>query len=158
MHRNKQSSLFDDLAGAAEQRQRDGEAEGLGSFEIDDQLDFSGPLDGQIGGLLAFGNAAGVAHQTVSVAQAHSIAHQAAGCDEFANSAIKAVLVSRALLVKIKRDLENQMRGLPKNLGLVIGRAKMSRGCAKVRRDFASHVADGTEFKWSSKEVATQPA
>src|SRR6201988_5486261 len=40
--------------------------------------------------------------------------------------AIKALLVSRSLLVKIKRDLENQMRGLLKNLGLVIGRAKMN--------------------------------
>jgi len=36
---------------------------------------------------------------------------------------VKALLVSRALLVKIKRDLENQIRGLLKNLGLVIGRA-----------------------------------
>src|SRR5437763_9084439 len=40
--------------------------------------------------------------------------------------AIKALLVSRALLVKIKRDLENQIRGLLKNLALVIGRAKMN--------------------------------
>src|SRR5271155_1667168 len=40
--------------------------------------------------------------------------------------AIKALLVSRALLVKIKRDLENQIRGLLKNLGLVIGRAKFN--------------------------------
>ena len=40
--------------------------------------------------------------------------------------ALKALLVSRALLVKIKRDLENQVRGLLKNLGLVIGRAKMN--------------------------------
>jgi transposase len=40
--------------------------------------------------------------------------------------AVKAVLVSRALLVKIKRDLENQVRGLLKNLGLVVGRAKMN--------------------------------
>jgi transposase len=31
--------------------------------------------------------------------------------------AVKALLVSRALLVKIKRDLENQIRGLLKNLG-----------------------------------------
>jgi transposase len=42
-----------------------------------------------------------------------------------ASHAVKALLVSRALLVKIKRDLENQIRGLLKNLGLVIGRAKM---------------------------------
>jgi len=36
---------------------------------------------------------------------------------------IRAVLNSRAQLVKIKRDLENQIRGLLKNLGLVIGKA-----------------------------------
>ena len=40
--------------------------------------------------------------------------------------AVRALLVSRALLVKIKRDLENQVRGLLKNLGLVIGRAKVN--------------------------------
>jgi len=39
---------------------------------------------------------------------------------------VKALLVSRALLVKIKRDLENQIRGLLKNLGLVVGRAKFN--------------------------------
>jgi hypothetical protein len=33
---------------------------------------------------------------------------------------------SRALLVKIKRDLENHVRGLLKNLCLVIGRAKFN--------------------------------
>jgi transposase len=36
---------------------------------------------------------------------------------------LRAVLNSRAQLVKIKRDLENQIRGLLKNLGLVIGKA-----------------------------------
>ena len=40
--------------------------------------------------------------------------------------ATKALLVSRALLVKIKRNIENQIRGLLKNLGRVIGRAKMN--------------------------------
>jgi transposase len=40
--------------------------------------------------------------------------------------ATKALLASRALLVKVKRDLENQIRGLLKNLGLVIGRAKFN--------------------------------
>ena len=39
---------------------------------------------------------------------------------------IRALLASRALLVKVKRDVENQVRGLLKNLGLVIGRAKMN--------------------------------
>ena len=36
---------------------------------------------------------------------------------------IRAVLGSRAQLVKIKRDLENQIRGLMKNQGLMIGKA-----------------------------------
>jgi transposase len=40
--------------------------------------------------------------------------------------AVKALLTSRALLVKIKRDLENQIRGLLKNFGRVIGRAKFN--------------------------------
>jgi transposase len=40
--------------------------------------------------------------------------------------AVKALLASRALLVKIKRDIKNQIRGLLKNLGLVIGRAKFN--------------------------------
>ncbi len=35
---------------------------------------------------------------------------------------IRALLNGRAQLVKIKRDLENQIRGLLKNLGLVIGK------------------------------------
>jgi transposase len=39
---------------------------------------------------------------------------------------LKALLAGRALLVKIKRDLENHIRGLLKNLGLVIGRAKFN--------------------------------
>src|ERR1700757_1573920 len=45
---------------------------------------------------------------------------------------VKALLVSRALLVKIKRDLENQIRGLLKNLGLVIGRAKFNVFAART--------------------------
>jgi transposase len=39
---------------------------------------------------------------------------------------VRALLASRALLVKMKRDLENHVRGLLKNLGLVIGRAKFN--------------------------------
>jgi transposase len=40
--------------------------------------------------------------------------------------AVRALLASRALLVELKRDLENQIRGLLKNFGLVIGRAKLN--------------------------------
>jgi transposase len=39
---------------------------------------------------------------------------------------VRALLASRALLVKIKRDLENQVCGPLKNLGLVIGRGKFN--------------------------------
>jgi transposase len=46
--------------------------------------------------------------------------------------AIKALLVSRTLLVKIKRDVENQIRVLLKNLGLVIGRAKLNAFAARA--------------------------
>jgi transposase len=45
--------------------------------------------------------------------------------------AIRALLGSRALLVAMKRDLENQIRGLLKNFGLV-GRAKMNTFTAKA--------------------------
>ena len=37
---------------------------------------------------------------------------------------VRSVLNSRALLVRIKRDLGNQIRGLLKNLGLIIGKAQ----------------------------------
>ena len=39
---------------------------------------------------------------------------------------VRALLASRAMLVEIKRDLENHVRGLLKNLGLVIGSAPSS--------------------------------
>jgi transposase len=59
---------------------------------------------------------------------------------------IKALLSSRALLVKIKRDLENQIRGLLKNLGLIIGPAKGNTFAVRAealildRRDLAAAV------------------
>jgi transposase len=46
--------------------------------------------------------------------------------------AIRALLSSRSLLVGLKRDLENQITGLLKNFGLVIGRAKMNTFTAKA--------------------------
>ena len=45
---------------------------------------------------------------------------------------VRALLASRALLVKIKRDLENHVRGLLKNLGLVIGRATFNVFAARA--------------------------
>jgi transposase len=63
--------------------------------------------------------------------------HKEVRVKDLDSHAVKALLVSRALLVKIKRDLENQVRGLLKNLGLVIGPAKMNA--------FALRAAELTE-------------
>ena len=56
---------------------------------------------------------------------------------------IRAVLNRRALLVKIKRDLENQIRGLPKNLGLIIGKAS-----GNVFRQKAEELLGGEGLLW----------
>ena len=48
--------------------------------------------------------------------------------------AVRALLASRALLVEMKRDIENQIRGLLKNFGLVIGRAKMNTFTVRAYR------------------------
>lgn len=47
--------------------------------------------------------------------------------------AIRSLLASRALLVKVKCDLENQIRGLLKNLGLMIGRAGANAFTARAK-------------------------
>lgn len=46
--------------------------------------------------------------------------------------AIRALLSSRAPLVELKRDLENQIRGLLKSVGLVIGRCKLNMFTARA--------------------------
>src|SRR5262245_536749 len=76
--------LFDHLVGTAEERDRDGEAQRLGRLEVNDQLDFSGLLDGQVSRFLALENSPCVdASQAVTVPIAASIAHQASGCGEW---------------------------------------------------------------------------
>ncbi len=47
--------------------------------------------------------------------------------------AIRGLLISRALLVRMLRDIENQIRGLLKNCGGVIGRAKQGVFTRRVR-------------------------
>ena len=58
---------------------------------------------------------------------------------------VRALLNSRALLVKIKRDLENQIRGLLKNLGLVIGKAG-----GNVFRRRAEELIGGQGLLWAA--------
>jgi transposase len=52
---------------------------------------------------------------------------------------VRAVLNTRALLVKIKRDLGNQIRGLLKNLGLIIGNAQGNVFARRVEELVAEH-------------------
>ena len=74
------SCSLDHLVGAADQRQRNGKAEGLGSLQVDDQLDFGGLLDRQIGLLLALENPGGVATgQAVRFRNITLVAHETAG-------------------------------------------------------------------------------
>ena len=51
--------LFDYLVGAAEQRERHSETERLGGLQIDDQFDFHGLVDSQVGWPFALEDPAG---------------------------------------------------------------------------------------------------
>ncbi len=55
-----------------------------------------------------------------------------------------AVLNSRALLVKIKRDLENEIRGLLKNVGLMIGKVQGKAFAARAEELIAGHFDLGS--------------
>ena len=50
MHCSKKASSLDHLVGAAEQRERNGEAERLRGDQIDDELEFGWLLDRNVGG------------------------------------------------------------------------------------------------------------
>jgi hypothetical protein len=58
--RDELASSFDHLVGAGDERQRNGEAEGLCGLEVDDQLHFRRLLDRQVGGLRSLENSAGI--------------------------------------------------------------------------------------------------
>src|SRR5207248_10611614 len=77
------SFSLDYLVGAGDERPRDLEAERLGGLEVEEQLDFRGLLDRQIGRLIASENPAGIdADRTERVRKTGPITHQAAGRSE----------------------------------------------------------------------------
>src|SRR5438477_8202171 len=71
---------LDHLVGAAEQREREGDAERIGGFEIEHQLDVHRLLHRQVGGLGALEYAADIdASEALRVVDAGAVAHQPAG-------------------------------------------------------------------------------
>src|SRR5258708_22494440 len=79
MMRARAIPLFDHLVGAAEQRDRNGDAERLGGLEIDDEFHLGGLLDRHVGRLIARENPSGInTQQTPLFGRIAAIAHQAA--------------------------------------------------------------------------------
>src|SRR5215475_12737136 len=75
---------LDHLVGADKESGWHRKTERLGGLEVDDQLDFGGLLDRQVGGFLALENAARVeATQAKHIGEVVSIAHEPAGGSEF---------------------------------------------------------------------------
>ena len=72
--------------------------------------------------------------------------------------AVRALLASRALLVELKRDLENQIRGLLKNFGLVIGRAKLNTFTSRANEliDGKPELAAAVEPLLKAREALAQ--
>src|SRR6266536_794345 len=78
------TALFDHLIGPPEQRRRDRKAEGLGGFEVDDQLELRGLLDRQVTRLGALENFLDVDGGTAEeVRDVSGIAEQAPRFHEF---------------------------------------------------------------------------
>ena len=76
---------FDHLVGAGEQRRRHGEAKHSGSLGVDDQIELAGLHHGQVRGLGAFEDAAGIDTELAKrIHDVGSITHQPANFDKLA--------------------------------------------------------------------------
>src|SRR5262245_61685290 len=77
------SFSFDHLVGAAQEREREGDAEGFGCLEVDKQLHFRDLLDRQISRLVALEYASGIdACLTMRLHKTACVTHQTAGDSE----------------------------------------------------------------------------
>src|SRR5262244_1659219 len=77
--RGPSTPSLDHLVGTTEQRDREGEAECLRGFEVDDHLDLAGLLDWKVARLVALEDAARIgAGEAIGVGRAAAIAHESA--------------------------------------------------------------------------------
>jgi len=82
MHRSK-ISLFDHLVGVGKQHRRHGEAKHSGSLGVDDQIELAGLHHGQVRGLGALEDAAGIDTELAKrIHDVGSITHQPANLDK----------------------------------------------------------------------------
>src|SRR5262245_1559062 len=83
MHRSKFVFLLDQFGGGGKQSPRNGEAQGLRGFEVDDQIEFGGLHDRQVGRFFTLEDLADVsASLAIGIRKVGSVAHQTAGCGE----------------------------------------------------------------------------
>src|SRR5215813_1833213 len=79
-HALQQESLFDHVVGALPQEQRHVEAERLGGFQIDHQLELVRSLDGELARFCALEDAVTIGCCTPELAEwINAVGHQAAG-------------------------------------------------------------------------------
>ena len=118
--------LLDHLVGAAEQRQREGEAERLGGLEIDNELDFCKQLDRQVGGLLPVENAPAIyANKALSFGKARTVSDKTAGQRLFDVRVYIAGTAWRAASARVDpSDLQRKCRRLSN--ALLLGKALSS--------------------------------
>src|SRR6516162_488417 len=122
-------SLLDDLLGAYQQRERKFDPERLCRFEVDGQLNSCDLLHREVRRLVAPENAPGVdANLAVKIADAATIAHQAAGLDEL------TVRVDRR-----QRVADRQRRKLCRAPGREVTVADQDRTNALLRKRCESH-------------------
>ena len=127
-------SLFDHLVGAAEQREWNGETKRLRDFEVNDQLNFYGLLDWQIGGIGAVENLAGIdASFAICTGKTGSVAHQAAGCGEFTQRVNRRQRVARRKLLLLHRAGALQdLRAPPGNRLEALSRDRLGQHSIRV--------------------------
>src|SRR5215204_5188995 len=107
--RRSRAVSFDHLVGAGEERWRDREAEGFSGLEVDDELDFGGLHDRQLGRLLAFQNTPNIdADLPRELGEIAAVAHQAASGRERAKDKDRRQRVAHCQRSKALRQTDEE--------------------------------------------------